>query len=108
MLIFSLHATAQEPIDFSGVWQMDPSRSESAHQATPIGSFTLVIKQAATELSIETRRGGWPMVNQARRLRLKSHFSSSEQPFPICHALDERSSMHQKVRQKTAIYLLTD
>ena len=56
VLLFSLHATAQEPIDFSGVWQMDPSRSESAHQATPIGTFTLVIKQAATELSIETRR----------------------------------------------------
>ena len=59
-LLFSLHATAQEPIDFSGVWQMDPSRSESAHQATPIGSFTLVIKQAATELSIETRRSEKP------------------------------------------------
>ena len=56
VLLFSLHATAQEPIDFSGVWQMDPSRSASAHQATPIGTFTLVIKQAATELSIETRR----------------------------------------------------
>jgi len=60
VLLFSLHATAQEPIDFSGVWQMDPSRSESAHQATPIGSFTLVIKQAATELSIETRRSEKP------------------------------------------------
>jgi hypothetical protein len=56
VLLFSLHATAQEPIDFSGVWRMDSSRSESAHQATPIGTVTLVIKQTATELSIETRR----------------------------------------------------
>jgi hypothetical protein len=30
--------------------------SESAHQAVPIGPVTLVIKQTATELSIETRR----------------------------------------------------
>ena len=56
VLLFSLKAAAEAPIDFSGVWQMDPSRSESAHQATPIGTVTLVIKQAATELSIETRR----------------------------------------------------
>jgi hypothetical protein len=56
VLLFSLQAPAQAPIDFSGVWQMDPSRSESAHQATPIGPITLVIKQGATELSIETRR----------------------------------------------------
>jgi hypothetical protein len=35
---------------------MDPSRSESAHQAVPIGPVTLVIKQTADVLSIETRR----------------------------------------------------
>ena len=47
----------QRAIDFSGTWKMDPARSESAHQAVPIGPVTLVIKQTATELSIETRRG---------------------------------------------------
>ena len=56
-LLFSLHASAQETVDFSGVWLMDPSRSESAHQAVPIGPITLVIKQNAAEVSIETRRG---------------------------------------------------
>jgi hypothetical protein len=52
----SLQGSAQDPPDFSGVWRMDPSRSESAHQAVPIGPVTLIIKQNADELSIETRR----------------------------------------------------
>ena len=52
----SLPAGAQERTDFSGVWQMDLSRSDSAHQAVPIGPVTLIIKQTAAELSIETRR----------------------------------------------------
>ena len=52
----SLQGSAQEPADFSGVWRMDPSRSESAHQAAPIGPVTLIIKQNADQLSIETRR----------------------------------------------------
>jgi hypothetical protein len=55
-LLFGLQGGAQETTDFSGVWQMDLSRSESAHQAVPIGPVTLIIKQNATELSIETRR----------------------------------------------------
>ena len=55
-LLFGLQGGAQETTDFSGVWQMDPSRSESAHQAVPIGPVTLIIKQNAAELSIETRR----------------------------------------------------
>src|SRR5712671_3714484 len=55
-LLFSLQGSAQQRTDFSGVWQMDPSRSESAHQAVPIGPVTLIIKQNAAELSIETRR----------------------------------------------------
>ena len=42
--------------DFTGAWQMDPSRSESAHQAVPIGPVSLVIRQTSTEISIETRR----------------------------------------------------
>jgi hypothetical protein len=55
-LLFSLHATAQQSTDFSGVWEMDRSRSASALQATPIGPVTLVIDQQSTDLRIETRR----------------------------------------------------
>src|ERR1700676_1907738 len=54
-LVFSLTAGTQSNTDFSGTWKMDAARSESAHQAVPIGPVTLVIKQSATELSIETR-----------------------------------------------------
>ncbi len=52
-LILSVAATAA---DFSGAWKMDPSRSESAHQAVPIGPVTLLIKQTPEEIAIETRR----------------------------------------------------
>jgi hypothetical protein len=55
-LLLSLQATAQPPTDFSGVWEMDPSRSASALQATPIGPVTLIINHQSTDLSIETRR----------------------------------------------------
>jgi hypothetical protein len=55
-LLFGVQGGAQETPDFSGVWRMDPSRSESAHQAVPIGPVTLIIQQNAAELSIETRR----------------------------------------------------
>ena len=57
LLIFPLAAHTQDSSDFSGAWKMDPARSESAHQAVPIGPVTLVINQTATELRIETRRG---------------------------------------------------
>lgn len=49
-------AFAQSPTDFSGVWKMDVSRSESAHQDTPIGPVSLKIRQTAGEFVIETRR----------------------------------------------------
>ena len=55
-LAFPLAAGTQSTTDFSGTWKMDAARSESAHQAVPIGPVTLVIKQTATELTIETRR----------------------------------------------------
>ncbi len=55
-LLFGLQGGAQETTDFSGVWKMDPSRSASAAQAVPIWPVTLIIKQNAAELSIETRR----------------------------------------------------
>jgi hypothetical protein len=56
VLVFPFAAHTQGTSDFSGTWKMDPARSESAHQAVPIGPVTLVINQTATELRIETRR----------------------------------------------------
>jgi hypothetical protein len=50
-------AHAQIRPDFSGTWAMDMTRSASAVQNEPIPPTTLVIKQTATELTIETRRG---------------------------------------------------
>jgi len=49
-------AAAQEAPDLSGVWRMDLSRSESAHQATPIGPVTLIITQNPNGFTIETRK----------------------------------------------------
>jgi len=42
--------------DLSGTWKMDPSRSESAHQAVPIGAVVLIVRQTATSITLETRR----------------------------------------------------
>jgi hypothetical protein len=56
-LVLPFAAGGQRASDFSGTWKMDAARSESAHQAVPIGPVMVVIKQTATELSIETRRG---------------------------------------------------
>ncbi|MGI8990495.1 MAG: hypothetical protein ACR2I2_13075 [Bryobacteraceae bacterium] len=55
--ILTFASGAQVSPGFSGMWKMDPDRSESAHQAVPIGPVTLVIKQTETDLAIETRRG---------------------------------------------------
>ena len=49
--------TVSRKPDFSGTWVMDPVRSESAHQATPITSMSLVIRQSPSDISIETTRG---------------------------------------------------
>jgi hypothetical protein len=40
--------------DFSGIWTMDPARSESAHQDTPGGASTLVISVTEGSLNLET------------------------------------------------------
>jgi hypothetical protein len=58
ILLLSSLPRAQTRPDFSGTWRMDPSRSESAMQAEPIGAVTHVISQTANELKIETRRSG--------------------------------------------------
>lgn len=55
-LCLGLAATPDKPTDFSGTWEMDSTRSESANSSPPIGPVTLVIKQTPTEVSIETRR----------------------------------------------------
>src|SRR5947209_16029048 len=55
-LVLPFAALAQDQPDFSGAWRMDPSRSESAHQAVPIGPVTVIIKQTPAEVVIETRR----------------------------------------------------
>ncbi len=48
--------SAQTAPDFSGTWKMDPSRSESAHQDSPIGPVSLVIRQTPDEFRLETHR----------------------------------------------------
>jgi len=55
-LLLSAPVFSQQAADFSGVWRMDAARSESAHQAVPIGPVTLIIKVTGSELSVETRR----------------------------------------------------
>ena len=51
-LFLTVTPGARGQSDFSGAWFMDPSRSESAHQAVPIGPVTLVIKQTPAEISL--------------------------------------------------------
>lgn len=41
---------------FSGVWKMDPVRSESTHQDIALGVSTLVIQCNAHEIMVETTR----------------------------------------------------
>jgi len=53
-LLFSCILAAQTRPDFSGTWRMDASRSESAMQAEPVKSMTLVIRQSPSEITIET------------------------------------------------------
>ena len=55
-ILVSAPVCSQKPADFAGIWRMDADRSESAHQAVPIGPVTLIIKATAADLSIETRR----------------------------------------------------
>jgi hypothetical protein len=55
-LVLPFAGPAQGVTNFSGTWKMDPARSESAHQAVPIGPVTLVINQTGLDLRIETRR----------------------------------------------------
>ena len=76
-LLFCVQICAQEGINFSGLWQMDASRSESAHQATPIERFTLMIQQSAKELTMESRKS--QADNPPTKEILTFKFGASEQ-----------------------------
>jgi hypothetical protein len=56
MTAFLSVAFAAENTDFSGTWEMDAARSETAHSSPTPGPVTLVIKQTPTDVSVETRR----------------------------------------------------
>ena len=54
-------AAAQDRPDFTGTWQMDMTRSESAAQradASPTRPVTVVIDQSASQVAIHTDRDG--------------------------------------------------
>jgi hypothetical protein len=54
----SAAVAAQNPTDFSGIWNMDLARSEEAAQGAPIGPVTVAIRQTPGELWIETTKDG--------------------------------------------------
>jgi hypothetical protein len=54
LILVSTSAYAQDRADFTGVWRMDPTRSESAMQGEPIGPVTVVIVQTPSQIQIET------------------------------------------------------
>jgi hypothetical protein len=76
-LIVAACAIGQQAPDFTGVWQMDASRSESAHQATPIGPVTLVIERTADGLTIETRKANERKPGASEKLTYKLDGSES-------------------------------
>ena len=77
-LLVLLPGSAQNATDFSGVWEMDPSRSESAHQGVPIGPVTLMVKQNASGVAITTRwsQNGKPISNETLTFKLDGSESS--------------------------------
>ena len=56
MAALCLPLVLRAEVDFSGMWKMDPARSESAHQAVPIGPVTIVFKNISDGILIETAR----------------------------------------------------
>lgn len=59
LLVFGSRSVyGQDAAPYAGTWVMDAARSESAHQSTPIGPVTVVIKHNPQWLLIETRRAG--------------------------------------------------
>jgi hypothetical protein len=80
-LLLASQVASQQVADFTGVWRMDAARSESAHQAVPIGPVTLIMKATPAELTIETRRAGKGKV-PASNETLKFHLDGSESTVP--------------------------
>ena len=54
----SVPVAAQNPTDFSGIWNIDLTRSEEALQGPPVGPVTVAIRQTPGELWIETTKEG--------------------------------------------------
>jgi hypothetical protein len=81
VLLLSAPVCSQQAGDFSGVWRMDAARSESAHQAVPIGPVTLIIKLTGAELSIETRRSSKGK-RESSSETLNFHLDGSESVVP--------------------------
>jgi len=54
-LLSHFAAFTQTTPNFTGTWKSDNARSDSAHQAAPIGRITLIISQTPKEISIETK-----------------------------------------------------
>lgn len=81
-------ATGQASPDFSGTWKMDFARSESAHQDVPIGPVTMLIRQTADTITIETRRteaGSSSVTSEILSFQLDGveHTKTSETAQPI-------------------------
>ncbi|MEJ7607284.1 MAG: hypothetical protein WKF37_13715 [Bryobacteraceae bacterium] len=74
-LLIPVPGSPDTKVDFSGTWEMDMARSESAHSGTGDAAVTLVMKQTVTELSIETRRSG-----QSETIIYKLDGSESKKP----------------------------
>jgi hypothetical protein len=80
-LLLAAQVCSQQAAGFSGVWRMDASRSDSAHQAVPIGPVTLVIKATPAEVRIETRRARKGKVGASSET-LTFHLDGSENVMP--------------------------
>jgi hypothetical protein len=90
MVVGLLPVIGEAQTNFSGTWNMDLSRSESAHQGTPIGPVTLVITQTVREVSILTAAkstekltypldGGESTINEysANPVKVKAHWDGT-------------------------------
>lgn len=74
LLLPCLQSADSHP-DFTGSWEMDAARSESANSGGTNGRVTVNIKQTADEISIETRQG-----DQSETLVYKLDGSETEKP----------------------------
>lgn len=56
VILLAAAALTARGADFSGVWKMDPERSESAHQEGPVTSATIEIRMNGNNVTMETTR----------------------------------------------------